>query len=120
MDYNKAYAVGVDTELARFEDYLRHEKPLCDGKCSNNVSFKSEIKKNKEALEGELCVGDCLKKHIGKLIKVESFIGGRTQVRTGKLLEVCKDFLTVKISGNCRTMMINLSDVRYITIMHNM
>ena len=120
MDCNKPYSVGVDAELRRFEDYLRYEKPLCDEKSSNNMSFKSEMRKATETISGEICAEDCLKKHIGKRIRVESFIGGRTEVRTGKLLEVCKDFLTVKISGNCRTMMIKLADVRYITIMHNM
>lgn len=60
-----------------------------------------------------------LHNHIGKLIKTESVIGETVICKIGKLLQVGNNFLVVKLPNACATTVIELSSVKFITIVHD-
>ncbi len=62
---------------------------------------------------------NCLEKHKGKFVKVESFISGRIYSRSGVLLEVGSEYIIIRPDKNCISTLINLKDVKYITVIHN-
>ena len=57
--------------------------------------------------------------HIGKLIKTESVIGENIICKVGKLLQVGNNFLVIKLKDTCATTVIELSSVKFITIVHD-
>lgn len=56
---------------------------------------------------------------IGKLIRVESLIGGCLERRIGTLMKVGADFLVIKLYQSCSTMIIEANTVKYITVIHD-
>ncbi len=60
-----------------------------------------------------------LKNHIGKLIRVESLIGGSLERRTGTLMQVGADFIVIKLCETCASLVCEAGSIKYITIVHD-
>ena len=60
-----------------------------------------------------------LKNHIGKLVKVESFLGDCLDNRAGILMSVGVDHIVLKLQRSCCSMMIQTASIKYITIIHD-
>lgn len=60
-----------------------------------------------------------LRNHIGKLIRVESLIGGNLERRTGTLMQVGADFIVIKLCETCASMVCDAGSIKYITIIHD-
>lgn len=60
-----------------------------------------------------------LRNHIGKLVRVESLIGGSLERRTGTLMQVGADFIVIKLCETCASMMCEAGSIKYITIIHD-
>ena len=111
-------SITKETDLKLYEDFLN--------KKSENLPVKVEKKKDnhpvrcpEDMLYNPVFLGGYLKKHIGKLCRVESFLGGNLESRVGILYEVGADFLVLKLNRNSSTMVIEASAVKYVTIIHD-
>ena len=60
-----------------------------------------------------------LRNHIGKLIRVESLIGGSLERRTGTLMQVGADFIVIKLCETCASLVCEAGSIKYITIIHD-
>lgn len=117
MDYNIPHRISEERDLAVYESYLKNERNN-----SGEISAKADCaKKTVLKLEGSggEYLRSYLKKQIGKLVKIEALVGERLEVRTGILWEIGEDFIEIKLNRNCCTTVIDLSAVRFITVIHN-
>lgn len=60
-----------------------------------------------------------LKTMTGKLVRVESLIGGCLESRVGILLRVGADYIVLKLYRGCSTMICEASSIKYITVIHD-
>ncbi len=60
-----------------------------------------------------------LRRQTGKLVKVDSLIGGRICAKAGILLDVGEDYIVIKPNKSCLSMMIPTANIEYITIIHD-
>ena len=56
---------------------------------------------------------------VGKLVRVESLIGGRLESRVGILLRAGADYIVLKLYRGCSTMICEASSIKYITVIHD-
>lgn len=117
-----------EKDLKLYEDYLDNDqiaqdgnnlsctieqKPSCMAVKNRNLPYKSNYTSNSMFFQGYL------KNHIGKLVKVESLIGGCLETRIGILFEVGANYMVLKLNRSSCSMMIEASSVKYITIIHD-
>jgi hypothetical protein len=60
-----------------------------------------------------------LKTLIGNQIKIESAIGSRIEIRTGRLLEVGDDFIVIKPMQSNVEIMLYINSVKFLTVLKN-
>ena len=107
MEKNFPCPIVSEKDLNYYESYLK--------KCG-----EAKVKAAPPAVSSAPCrITDILKKCVGKLVRVESLIGGRLEIRVGTLLEVGADYLILKLYRGCSTMICELSSVKYVTVIHD-
>ena len=89
-------------DLDFYENYLKEEFNL--------------IPPPKEPSQSTLT--QALKQHIGRFIKIETCVGNRLEIRTGKLLEVGDDYLYV-LSSNRQKTLIDIKSAKFFTLLQN-
>lgn len=115
MDNNSKFPTAIVSEkdLTVYENYLKKdttkypmsiENPIKDSLCEKITNYS---------------IPAYLHSNIGKLIKTESLVGENIVCRIGTLLQVGNNFLVIKLREACSTMMIELSSIRFITIIHD-
>ena len=109
MENNFPIPIVNEKDLNVYENYLRQEKNIL----SKNKSYVPETLTNPVFLPA------FLKNHIGKLVKIESLVGECLQVKIGTLLQVGADFVVIKLSQNCSSMVIEGRSIKFITIIHD-
>lgn len=131
MEYNMPKRINSEEDLNEFENYLcsyscdeteKHSEPMHHHSMktehrNNSLMHQKSNKEHTHTSTAYLCMH--LKKHIGKLAKIESLIDNRLESRIGVLLEVGEDYIVIKLSKCCCSMMIPLCTVKYITIAHD-
>ncbi len=62
---------------------------------------------------------DYLKKHIGKMVKLEFSIGNCLEIRIGQLIEVGEKYVVLRLYKPSTTILCDLSDIKFVTIAHS-
>lgn len=60
-----------------------------------------------------------LKKHIGKMVKLEFSFGTCLEIRIGQLVEVGDKYVVLKLYRPATTILCDLSDIKFVTIAHS-
>lgn len=122
--------ITSEKDLKLYEEYLENDKDLCQPKTeelscplpqtANKIvkAMPAPLMRN-TSCNNNLFFGEYLKKHIGKLVRVESLLSDRLEVRIGVLFEVGADYIVIKLFKSTCTMMIEASSIKYITIIHD-
>lgn len=115
-----------EKDLKAYDDYLKNDNRSRQMQRGQTYPMQIESPNCKtmqvalpEALTNNAFFPAYLQNHVGKLVKVESLIGGSLINRIGTLLHVGADFIVIKLYQSCSTMMIDLSTVKFITIIHD-
>ncbi len=62
------------------------------------------------------------KKHLtnckGKMVLVETCVGGNVSKKSGKLLEVGDDYIVLKNANSCQSTIIPAANIHFITVTH--
>jgi len=96
MNQNLPDGITDEKDLELYENYLKTEF----------LDYPTDYK-------------NCIERHKGKLVKVESFISGRIYSRCGVLSEIGNDYITITSNKGCISTIVNLKDIKYITVIHN-
>ena len=64
-------------------------------------------------------MSDYLKKHIGKMVKLEFSFGNCLEIRIGQLVEVGEKYVVLKIYKPSTTILCDLSNIKFVTIAHS-
>lgn len=62
---------------------------------------------------------DFLSSHIGKLLRVDFLIGDRLESRKGKLLNVGKEYIVLKLFQNGCTVICDINSIKFVTVVHD-
>ena len=116
MEYNPPHSIETEKDLQVYEDYLKRNFP---NNKQNNAIIQKPIIENPRVLSSPVFSGGYLRQNIGKLLKVESLIGSTLDCRVGILLDVGADFIAIKISKNCCSLIIPTAAIKYITVIHD-
>ncbi len=130
MEHNFPCPITSDKDLNYYEDYLK--------KCGKAENSAEPVRKNSQdgyqmtiesspqhgkgmmrRLSDTAYMPGFLKTMTGKLVRVESLIGGCLESRVGTLLQVGADYIVLKLYQSCSTMICESSSVRYITVIHD-
>ncbi len=109
MENNFPIPITCDNDLAVYEKFLKG-----DNKPSISQKFYTP-----ETLTNSVYLPAYLKGHIGKLVKIETLIGDCLQSRIGTLIQVGADFVVIKLSQGCSSMVIEGKCIKFITIIHD-
>lgn len=60
-----------------------------------------------------------LSNHIGKLIRIDFLIGNRTESKSGKLINVGKEYIVLKLFRSGCTMICDIKSIKFVTIVHD-
>ena len=120
MEHNFPCPITGDKDLKYYEDYLKKcEKP----QMGNNTECRMTVENRPE--HSNMCLNDTaylpgfLNTMVGKLVRVESLIGGCLESRIGILLNVGTDYIVLKLYRGCSTMICEFSAIKYITVIHD-
>lgn len=124
MEHNFPCPITNDKDLSFYEEYIKKydAEPTEKTEKSCKTAMENSLSRvNKAAL----CLSDTaympafLKTARGKLVRVESLIGGCLESRVGVLLDVGADYIVLKLYRGCSTMICELSSIKYITVIHD-
>lgn len=123
--------ITSEKDLKLYEEYLENDCTSCKPEaeelsCSlppvTNRMIKSSpasLTHNSGCVNSNMFFQGYLKNHIGKLVRVESLLANRLEVRIGVLFEVGANYIVIKLFKSTCTMMIEASSIKYITIIHD-
>ena len=60
-----------------------------------------------------------LSNHIGKLIRIDFLIGNKMESKSGKLINVGKEYIVLKLFRNGCTMICDIKSIKFVTIVHD-
>jgi len=125
MDYTMHKHINNETDLEKYESYINNEEKNIKPRALQNIRIENK-RDNQHSNNNIISQNTCnhffagyLKNHIGKLVKTESLVGNCIEIRIGILLEVGIDYIVLKLSTNCCSMVIPSSSIKYITIVHD-
>lgn len=121
MEHNFPCPIRSDKDLNFYEDYLKScDTEQGDKSCQMTVENSPSRGVNTcTRLSDEAFLPAYLKTMTGKLVRVESLIGGCLESRVGILLEVGADYIVLKLYRGCSTMICEASSIKYITVIHD-
>lgn len=115
MEHNFPCPITGDKDLKYYEDYLK--------KCDNEEKIGITVEKRPECsnvrLNDTAYLPAFLNTMVGKLVRVESLIGGCLESRVGILFKVGADYIVLKLYRGCSTMICEFSSIKYITVIHD-
>lgn len=115
MEHNFPCPITGDKDLKYYEDYLKK----CDNGSECRVTVEKGSKCNNMRLTDTAYMPAFLNTMVGKLVRVESLIGGCLESRVGILMNVGADYIVLKLYRGCSTMICEASSIKYITVIHN-
>ena len=121
MEHNFPCPIRSDKDLSFYEDYLKScDTEQGDKSCQMTVENSPLRGVNTcTRLSDAAFLPAYLKTMTGKLVRVESLIGGCLESRVGILLEVGADYIVLKLYRGCSTMICDASSIKYITVIHD-
>ncbi len=121
MEHNFPCPIRSDKDLNFYEDYLKSCDTEQGEKCSKMTVENSPSRERNTymQLSNKAFLPAYLKTMTGKLVRVESLIGGCLESRVGILLEVGADYIVLKLYRGCSTMICDASSIKYITVIHD-
>ena len=64
-------------------------------------------------------MSDYLKKHIGKMVKLEFYFGDSFEIRVGQLVEVEENYVVLRLFKPSTTTVCNIDNIKFVTIAHS-
>ena len=125
MEHNFPCPITGDKDLKYYEDYLKKSDTDCEEPMMRNNAIERKMTVEKGMPRGNMCLSDTaylpafLNTMVGKLVRVESLIGGRLESRLGILMRVGADYIVLKLYRGCSTMICEASSIKYITVIHD-
>ena len=127
---NFPYHIETEEDLKTFEEFARDtnngmamigDLPISrTSRQENNMSLIPQDNQNlPKSLKNTAFLPAFLSKHIGKLVKIESLIGGKLEPRIGILLTVGANFIVLRQMRSNNTMICDSSLIKYATIIHD-
>ncbi len=115
MEHNFPCPITGEKDLKYYEDYLKKS----DNRTESRVTVERASKYNDICLTDTAYMPAFLNTMVGKLVRVESLIGGCLENRIGILLNVGADYIVLKLYRCCSTMICEASSIKYITVIHD-
>lgn len=115
MEHNFPCPITGDKDLKYYEDYLKK----CDNGSDCSIRVENGSKRPNIRLSDMAYLPGLLNTMIGKLVRVESLIGGCLESRVGILMNVGADYVVLKLYRGCSTMICEASSIKYITVVHD-
>ena len=115
MEHNFPCPITGEKDLKYYEDYLKKS----ENGTESRVTVERASKCNDIRLNDTAYMPAFLNTMVGKLVRVESLIGGCLESRIGILLNVGADYIVLKLSRGCSTMICEASSIKYITVIHD-
>ena len=129
--HNFPYHIETEDDLNAYEEYLKDKdtdkqiikdefptQVMC--RQENNMSYIPQDNQNKpKSLKNTAFLPAFLSKNIGKLVKIESLIGGKLEPRIGILMTVGANFVVLRQMRSNNTMLCDSSLIKYVTIIHD-
>ena len=115
MEHNFPCPITGEKDLKYYEDYLKKS----DNGTESRVTVERASKCNDIRLNDTAYMPAFLNTMVGKLVRVESLIGGCLESRIGILLNVGADYIVLKLYRGCSTMICEASSIKYITVIHD-
>lgn len=125
MEHNFPCPITGDKDLKYYEDYLKKSDTDCEEPIMRNNATERKMTVEKGMPRGNMRLSDTaylpafLNTMVGKLVRVESLIGGRLESRVGILMRVGADYIVLKLYRGCSTMICEASSIKYITVIHD-
>lgn len=117
--------INDDNDLCVYENYLKNGNAESSNNKypitieEKNMSYIPSQNRNiPENLKNTAYMPAFLAKHIGKLMRVEFYLGGSLQSRTGILMTVGAGFIVLRSQNNC-TLVCDSDSIRFVTIIHD-
>lgn len=110
MEKNLPCPIVNENDLKFYESHLnscRADKP----KSQMCTVMPQEIRKS--------YMPDILRETIGKVVRIESLVGGCLESRIGTLIKVGADYVVLKLYQSCSTMICEASSIKYVTVIHD-
>ena len=123
MEHNFPCPITGEKELKYYEDYLKKCDKYEEPQMRNNTERRMTVKNSHE--QSNMCLDDTtylpafLNTMVGKLVRVESLIGGCLESRVGIKFKVGADYIVLKLYRGCSTMVCDSSSIKYITVIHD-
>ena len=125
MDNNFPCPIVSEKDLKLYDDYLKNDNK--SQHMQRGQSYRMQVESPNQAVRPQMpemmtnpvFIPAYLHSNVGKLVKIESLAGGNLISRIGTLLQVGADFIVIKLYQSCSTMMIELSTVKFVTIIHD-
>ena len=87
-----------------------------------SITCEKDLEIYEKHLQGDLLGEMNFKKHLinckGKMVLVETCVGGNVSKKIGKLLEVGDDYIVLKNANSCQSTIIPASNIYFITVSH--
>ncbi len=115
MEHNFPCPITGEKDLKYYEDYLKKS----ENGTESRVTVERASKCNDIRLNDTAYMPAFLNTMVGKLVRVESLIGGCLESRIGILLNVGADYIVLKLYRGCSTMICEASSIKYITVIHD-
>lgn len=126
MEHNFPSPITSDKDLKYYEDYLKscntESEALQTRKNSSNeckITVESGSPRGNMRMTDTVYLPAFLNTMVGKLVRVESLIGGCLESRVGILMRVGADYIVLKLYRGCSTMICEASSIKYITVIHD-
>lgn len=125
---NFPYHIETEEDLRVYEEFAREngnqiidELPIRKSQeHENNMSYIPQQNNNlPKSLKNTAFLPAFLSKNIGKLVKIESLIGGRLEPRIGILITVGANFIVLRQMRSNNTMICDSTLIKYATIIHD-
>ena len=115
MEHNFPCPITGEKDLKYYEDYLKKS----ENGTESRVTVERASKCNDIRLNDTAYMPAFLNTMVGKLVRVESLIGGCLESRIRILLNVGADYIVLKLYRGCSTMICEASSIKYITVIHD-
>lgn len=116
MERNPTEHLHNEKDLQFYEEFLREAKQTPNFAC--NIDNK-EYKKGPEKKQVSASMHSFLQDHIGKTVRVEFVVGNTKEIKVGKLFKVGEEYIVLKPHQSNRTILCDISSIKFITITHN-
>ena len=115
MEYHLPKKLNCENDLKNYENYIeQYNQP----KTITNRSCQRYTDEYEEKLYSN-DMTTYLKKHIGKLVKVESLFNNRLDIRIGTIIDIGCDHIVLKLHSCCCSLVVPINSIKYITVAHD-